>query len=72
MKSQFVLLLAASLTASVLFTGSNSQLMQTRGVTMLYSSHNMLLNTSMKKEQGKYTKKVKELFGGMLDHLESH
>ncbi|MNC73630.1 hypothetical protein D3C75_1248640 [compost metagenome] len=55
-----------------MFNGSG-QRVQITGVQMLFSSsHTTLLQTSMKKEKGKYTKKAKELFGGLLDHLESH
>ncbi|MNN40013.1 hypothetical protein D3C81_1540710 [compost metagenome] len=72
MKNQLALLLTAALTVGIMFNGSG-QHVQITGVQMLSSSsRTTLLQTSMKKEKGKYTKNAKELFGGLLDHLESH
>ncbi|QSF42767.1 hypothetical protein [Paenibacillus tianjinensis] len=72
MKNKLALMLTAVLTSGIMFTGSGQHVHIT-GVHMLSSSsHSTLLQTSMKKEKGKYTRKAKELFGGLLDHLERH
>ncbi|WP_310828955.1 hypothetical protein [Paenibacillus pedocola] len=72
MRNQMLLLLTVALTAGILFKGSGQHDRIIEVHRLSSSSHAALLHTSMKKEKGKYTRQAKELFGGLLDHLESH
>ncbi|MNB79789.1 hypothetical protein D3C75_265360 [compost metagenome] len=67
MKSPMVFLLASALTAGILFNihSGTANIMLKPSI----SSSRVLLYTSMNKEKGKYTEKVKALLNQVLDGL---
>ncbi len=75
MRNQLLLLLTialtAALTAGILCVGNGKHRI-IEAKMLPSSSHAALLQTSMKKEKGKYTRQAKELLGGLLEHLGSH
>ncbi|MNI44606.1 hypothetical protein D3C73_989870 [compost metagenome] len=66
-----VLVLLAALTASACLTAYSGQESAERGQTRS-PGYTGSLYTSMEKEPGKYNRKVKELFRGLLDHMGAH